>query len=66
MSEVEDRIFHLEVLCGLQEPLRTPEPVYDGSVYGAATIYFNAFMKALSSVPPCDVCGRYHEDFGYG
>jgi hypothetical protein len=59
MSELEDRIFHLEVLCGLREPCRAIDPpVTDG--YSAATVYFNNFMRSLSTVPPCDVCGKYH------
>lgn len=65
MTELEDRIFHLEVMTGLREPYKETVPLNDGSAYSAATIYFNSFVKALATVPACHVCGRYHEEFGY-
>jgi hypothetical protein len=60
MTASEDRIFHLEVLCGLREPYELPNPPVTDA-YSAATVYFNNFMNALSSQPRCSVCNLFHE-----
>lgn len=60
----ENRIFHLEVLCGFREP--EPRPiVIPGDAYSIALVYFDSFMTALSSRPRCSVCNRFHEEY-YG
>ena len=58
----EDRIFHLEVLCGFREPERLAT-VIPGDEYSIANVYFQSFMSALSTRPRCSVCNRFHEEY---